>query len=454
VQPNAGTHASGFTPAWSQLGTPTFGGLFEAGLLRRQAIAVTIVNLGPYDTYNAVLKASIPKRSHVKLTKSVATFRELKVGKPSRALLEADFRKAIPGAYPLTLLTLTYYPRRGQRVTGTLRVARAKPRGVRVDVWTAATDIGSIHFEASKTYGGVSLGTLSTLTSFQLGVSYDKPFSGQLGPLPYGDLSWTTVAAASIGAQATGYIAKAVGRADPYTYAIPPAASSAVKNFAADVTASGIGAALLDGKDPFRRGQEHTLPQPGERTVSEDLAVTTGYPSEPTVGTRHPIDVSWEYRRVTTGQTYTYGVSERVVNDHAANTRSVTVDTTRVRPRAKVVVTALTDQRLRGDRGYFVAHVFRASDPNMQLTPLVAILTDDGAGADARAGDARFTGTLRAPRRPGAYNVIALGYEMDPVPKDAPPVVAAQHVSGFLVSAPKPGPGRSLTPDATFTVAK
>ncbi len=433
-----------------QLGalSPTFDGVFEASL-GRQAIGVFVQTTTARRLRDVVVRASVPASSAIRLTKRLAAIPILRPGVPTLVRFEGDFGSVAPGKYPLSVRLTS--PRRvgfARTATRSLFVQRSTPDPVRIDRWSGTTDVGRVDFDARAIYGGTNLASLSTITAFRWTVTYDEPFAGQLGPLPFGDPWWKVAGAVSMIAGGVGYIGGAITVYASYD----PATGNLIKDISTGAATAGGGAALLDVKDPIRRGQEHTVPLPGERTLRELLTVTNGYPQEPVVGTVYPIDVSWVYTRITTGNAYSYAVDERVTNHHATAVRHISIGSRRPRAGRRIVIRARTDARLRGNHGYFVATVFEGADRKLQSPRRVVTLKDDGTGADAHAGDAVFTGASSAPARAGAYRVFVHGYEMAPAPAGLPAELAAQHISGYLVSTPRLGEGLSVLPDATFRV--
>lgn len=84
--------------------------------------------------------------------------------------------------------------------------------------------------------------------------------------------------------------------------------------------------ALADTRDPTRRGQDTTVPVPGERTLREQVNVTLEYPDFPIPGTPYKVDVNWNYTRATTGQAYTHSVIETQTNTHILNLQRLVTD--------------------------------------------------------------------------------------------------------------------------------
>ena len=74
---------------------------------------------------------------------------------------------------------------------------------------------------------------------------------------------------------------------------------------------------MTDVRDPFRRGQDKTLPAPNEQTVAEQLKIALAYPEPVATGRPFSVQAKWDYTRVTdAGTTYTYSVNETNQNTH------------------------------------------------------------------------------------------------------------------------------------------
>lgn len=78
--------------------------------------------------------------------------------------------------------------------------------------------------------------------------------------------------------------------------------------------AAAVAAAASDVRDPTRRGQDNTAPDPGELTHSEVVDVSIEYPQLPLPGLAFRTGVKWQYRRNTSARTLTYEVEETNLN--------------------------------------------------------------------------------------------------------------------------------------------
>ncbi|MGB8159111.1 MAG: hypothetical protein WCE93_03085 [Nitrososphaeraceae archaeon] len=85
--------------------------------------------------------------------------------------------------------------------------------------------------------------------------------------------------------------------------------------------------ALSDERDPFRRGQDNTVPSGGELTTEEVVNVYISYPEPITLGRTFGTKVKWDYKRITDrGSSYDYSVSESNNNVHVVSLMSYMVN--------------------------------------------------------------------------------------------------------------------------------
>ncbi len=214
---------------------------------------------------------------------------------------------------------------------------------------------------------------------------------------------------------------------------------------ASAVAVAALAVALSDAADPFWRGQENTPPAPGETTIGEQVVAKWSLPDAPNAGKAYTADVKWTYTRFTTGQTYTYSVSETQTNIHVSD--GVELDTPAVvhaySPlwvRAKFQKTG--GAYFKGPELYAYA-VFQA--PNNGLF-FVVPLTDDGLGFDPAANDTIYAGSLNLEEAyrlllkfkqdvHGVWRVFVYAQDVNLTKPGTPPEIAAQHIGGFFVAS-------------------
>lgn len=130
--------------------------------------------------------------------------------------------------------------------------------------------------------------------------------------------------------------------------------------------AAAIAAALSDYRDPSRRGQDATVPGPGEKTVMEKIIVDTSYLDLPVPGTPFNVDVKWHYSRKTDANLYEHTVSEPQVNTQFLLAKYVISDKQVYNPGDLAhIYAAIWDYQPRPCDGYHVvAHMIPEHSPS------------------------------------------------------------------------------------------
>ena len=157
--------------------------------------------------------------------------------------------------------------------------------------------------------------------------------SGQYGDLPFQDPWWKIILCIiAVLLLIASAIAEAVGGSGDVTVSSGSSSgdtpnccgvkaegggsSYVAAGLAAAAAAVATAAALSDARDPIRRGQDNTLPAPGEITTNEKLDILINYLEPVALGKPFAIGTKWEYTRFTTGYTYNYRVNETNTNVH------------------------------------------------------------------------------------------------------------------------------------------
>ncbi len=130
-----------------------------------------------------------------------------------------------------------------------------------------------------------------------------------------------------------------------------------------------VAAALSDVRDPIRRGQDATPPDPGERTLREDVSVAIEYPQLPLPGRPFRTGVAWDYRRQTDRRVLEHAVKEDRVNTQFLLGKMVVTDRAAYRPGEVVGLTAaIWDWQPRPcDAYHVVAHLLPHRRPGQAL---------------------------------------------------------------------------------------
>ena len=105
--------------------------------------------------------------------------------------------------------------------------------------------------------------------------------------------------------------------------------------------AAAVAAAASDVIDPHRRGQDATVPDPGERTLREVVSMDIDYPQIPFPGRPYSVGVKWRYRRQTDRRVLEHSVDETQQNEHVVPTQELITDRTEYEPADTVTFLAL-----------------------------------------------------------------------------------------------------------------
>jgi hypothetical protein len=295
------------------------------------------------------------------------------------------------------------------------------------------------------------------------------PFDGQFGDLPFSDPWWKVLAViVAFVAAIVGLIAAIAGAGtfsagvqgtfseDPDAPNVHcctpdpgPENSSNAKTVAGAcfiIAVVAVAVALSDAADPVYRGEQNTVPAPGELTVSETVDAHWTYTDPPNAGVPYATQVRWHYERTTTGGAYSYDVAEEQVNIHVVD--NVEIDTPATVPgdgwlwaEARFVKPGGT---LYSGPELYTLCFFRSPGP--QGLYFMEPLLDDGRGRDAHAGDGTFTAALNldVARKSlaeagvpaaGQWQVFIYAQEVNRTLPGTPPLVAAQTIGGSVVAS-------------------
>jgi hypothetical protein len=289
-------------------------------------------------------------------------------------------------------------------------------------------------------------------------------FAGVHGDLPFSDPWWKILAiivaiiaaivaivAAALGAGTASFGASGTfDESEPSVHCCSPAGGPGgggltVAGVASAIALGALTVACSDAADPIWRGQEATPPQDGELTVAEKVVAKWSLPDPPNAGEAYTADVDWTYTRFTTGETYTYSVSETQTNIHVLD--HVEIDTpATVHAYEPLWVRAKFD---RGDGDLFRGPelysfvLFRSPGGTFFVRPL----GDDGQRFDPAANDGIYAGwlDLRAAYKVllqkgehdvlGRWRVYVFAQDVNKTKPGTPPEIAAQEIGGFFVAS-------------------
>jgi hypothetical protein len=421
-------------------------GIFDV-TVDEQTIGVFLLNEGTQPILDVMAKASFDPSSNIVLTDSVETFGTLEPGIPVLGFFRAQFGGSFPGKHLLTLNVCG--DSFNQTIARNLFVVRSEDDPNDDKTYTVYTDIGKITTEVYGYYGGKSYGSCAAPTSFKWTLEYYEPFEGQFSDLPFDRALWKVAGACCLIA---GGITAAVGGVASLCGA---EWGDEVATIGGGVAAVGTGAVALDEKDPFRRGQENTVPRSDEVTIREEVELTATMTEEPLVGTPYSANVSWIYTRTTNVTTYVYEVNETVNNIHYTTSRHLDINHTEIVSGQWLIITAQASgpALINSNNGYFVANLYTTNEDEFKEIIRSFILRDDGHGSDLIAGDGIYTGetTTNGLPQDTAIDVFVYGFDMNNASESDDPLIAAQEIGGMLISTPS-FCECSIDPDFTITV--
>jgi len=315
-----------------------------------------------------------------------------------------------------------------------------------------------------------------------LNVSYTPPFAGQYSDLPFQDPWWKILLAiiacllliAAAIAEAVGgsgdLTATTGGTVDTSgsTSCSCSASGGGTSYIAAGLVAAAAAvataAALSDDRDPFRRGQDHTLPATGEHTVAEKLRVKITYPESVALGRPFAAQAKWRYTRVTTGASYDYAGEDTRTNKHVLSRYNIEAPNyVRLYTDEPWIIRGQffgpDDDLMRGDQ-LFVQCFLVGPKGQFYRFPM----QDDGIAPDQRASDGWYTGAFdfRVAAREeetdarGFWHIFVLAQDVNNAAPDLKPEQAAQIIGGLVrthqLSITWGGGTCPLTPDGEVNV--
>jgi hypothetical protein len=285
------------------------------------------------------------------------------------------------------------------------------------------------------------------------GVTYTPPFSGQYGDLPFQDPWWkiilciivlllligAAIAEAEGGSGDVGVTTTtgdtssssdccgiaATGGGTSYVAAGLVAAAAAVATIAA----------CTDVRDPFRRGEDNTVPAAGELTTGEKLHLVISYPEPVAPGKPFLVGAKWEYTRITTGKTYTYAVDEKNNNLHVLSKYVITAPNVvhTYKKEFWTVKGEFYDQdgnKMKGDQLFVQCFLF---GPNGEFRSLV--MQDDGIYPDEKPSDGVYTGgRYFNSREKGLWMFCVVAQDINNAQSNKTPEEQAQIIGGMVLT--------------------
>lgn len=307
---------------------------------------------------------------------------------------------------------------------------------------------------------------------------YPNPsYAGIHGDLPFSDpwwkiLAWIIAVIAAIvaivaaalgegtaGTAVSGTFDETTGDIDcctPDPGGIPGDDSITIAGVASVIATAAAAVGLSDVVDPWWRGQEATPPAKGELTVAEKVDAEFSYPGgAPSAGTPYPVDVTWKYQRITTGNTYNHSVTETQTNIHVNGGVEVEVPAVHHAFAEPLIIKA----RFKKENGklFFGEDLYAFS---LLRSPegmyFLVNLTDDGIEHDIKPNDGTYTGSIHLERvyrillkhklkLEGLWRIYVFAQDVNNATPDMLPEIAAQRIGGFMVAS-----GLQITFDPTL----
>ncbi len=409
--------------------------------------------------------ASIPAGASV-LVKWAANFQNASPGKPLVSFVAQADGYASRRSIQQIFVSQTRYDSASKTYTCAVPEGSLKVSNIRAiasaNTWGAKGTAGCCGGSGSRTVPGLPIWIPTGVT---LEWAPNPSYSGVHGELPFADPWWKILAllvaliaaivAAVEAAKGAGVASGAAGgsfdETQPSVSCCTPSASEetaddSVAGAASAVAVAALAVALMDDADPFWRGQENTPPAPGEITQGERVDAKWDLPDPPNAGEAYTADVQWTYHRYTSGNTYTYSVSETATNIHVCD--NVELDTPAVLKgidvplwvRAKFFKSGST--LYRGPQLYAFAALKAPNNGPFFVIPL----TDDGIGYDPAANDGIYAGSLNLAEALrelllnrqdvyGVWRVFAYAQDVNLTQPGTLPQIAAQHIGGFFVAS-------------------
>lgn len=292
----------------------------------------------------------------------------------------------------------------------------------------------------------------------------NTPYPGIHNELPFSDPWWKVVAwvvaavaaivavvAAAKGEGTAGTAVKGgfdetggISCCTPDPGGIPGDDSLTVAGVASAIATAAVAVGMSDYEDPFWRGQEATFPTEGELTVAEKLEIQFNYPvGAPQAGVNYPVNVKWEYQRITTGKTYTHFVEEVQVNTHLTSDVYVEVPSIHEAFKESLIIKArfkrTNDELYTGEDLYAFSLLRSPNDMYFFIN-----LSDDGIEYDEQANDGTYTGSIHLEKvyglhpnivLEGDWRIYVFAQDVNDAAPDMPPQVAATRIGGNMIAS-------------------
>jgi hypothetical protein len=291
-------------------------------------------------------------------------------------------------------------------------------------------------------------------------VTPTPPFPGQYGDLPFNDPWWKIIlciialilliaAAINDAVNGTGDVGvstgtggssgsgsenccgfEAQGGSSSYVTAGLVAAAAAVATVAA----------CSDVRDPYRRGQDNTVPGAGENTILEKLDAKFKYPEPIAMGRPFKAGVDWKYTRITVDpanaqHSYSFSASDMNENVHVLSNYIIKApDVIRVYQKQPFIITGeffdAKQKQMSGAQLFVKCFLF---GPGGRVISFA--MQDDGLTPDQKANDGLYTGIHYFSRDDGGlWKIYVIAQDINNAQTDMNPEDAARIIGGMVLT--------------------
>ncbi len=404
-------------------------GVQEIGLFVRNNGSVLVPGVEGELIFEPV-SGIVPVESHY-------IFGDIPPGASVMGLFSADFSVTPPAKHVFTL-SLNAPGFENSEITRNAFVATYQETGY--GQFTNTIPQGTITTQWLNFTYGPELQNYSAPTSLMWTMDPVLPFPGQFSELPFEDPWWKAIGIGVVIGAGINMVIDGVVEACGSDYL-----DDAGEKINTGLAVAGGGAIAADVIDPFRRGEENTLPLPTEVTIQETVTMQATYDMPPVVGQPFTGTVQWEFTRITDGNSYQYSVIEPFINIHYNTDRQVQINQTEFVTGEVLVVTAAlmgATEAYANTDAYMITSISRKM-LEYQVVQVVALkMFDDGTHGDAAAEDGMYTGSMIVDEflPPGDYTWGVFSQDVNQALEGMDPLTAAQNLGGFMIGAPMPGP--------------
>lgn len=288
--------------------------------------------------------------------------------------------------------------------------------------------------------------------NYSVAVTETPPFPGQYGDLPFQDPWWKVLlcviaallllaAAIAEAEDGSGEISTSGGPGGSDSPSgdccgLAPSGggtSYVAAGLVAAAAAAATAAALADARDPFRKGQDHTLPANGALTLGEELDVQFIYGEPVALGKPFTVGAKWDYRRITSMGTLSHSATEVNANIHTLSHYDIDApDLVRTYKEEPFVVKArFTDGEGKPMTGSALFVQCILCGPSGQWRRF--LLQDNGVSPDDKPTDGVYTGRTRfSARDKGLWTYFVIAQDVNDADPNMKPEEAAQIIGGFV----------------------